>query len=151
MAEDKRIIVGADHAALPELEKLVKHLQDRGFEVTNITHVVDGRADYPAAGHKVGAAVSKAEFTRGLLMCGTGLGVMYTANRYKGVRAALCLNVEYARLARDHNDSNVLVMPGRSDTYDPREVILDTWLDTPFSGGERHLKRIHMIDDASLV
>ncbi|MCC8180560.1 MAG: RpiB/LacA/LacB family sugar-phosphate isomerase [Planctomycetes bacterium] len=146
MGIDKRIAVGSDHAAVEAKDKLIKHLQDNGYEVVDYTVVVDGKADYPTAGHKVAAAVAKGEFQRGLLMCGTGLGMSYTANRHPGVRAALCLDTEFARLSRDHNDANILVMPGRVKAYAPLTEILDTWLATPFSGDERHINRIRQIE-----
>ncbi len=147
MAEDRRIAVGSDHAAAEVLARLVRFLQDRGWEVKDFTVLVDGKADYPVAAHKVAHAVQKGEYPKGLLMCGTGLGVNYTANRYRGVRAALCLNVEFAQLARDHNDSNILVMPGRATMYEPHEKVLEAWLETPFSGDPRHVNRIRLIEE----
>lgn len=147
MAEDKRIVVGSDHAAAETLAKLVEYLENRGWEVKNFTVVVDGRAEYPVAGHKAASAVQKGEFPKGILMCGTGLGMSYVANRYKGVRAALCMNVEFAKLSREHNDANILVMPGRATIYEPHEKILEAWLETPFSGDRRHVDRIRMIED----
>ncbi len=147
MPEEKRIAVGSDHAAAEELAKLVAILEKDGWTVKNFTELVDGRADYPVAAHKVAHAVQKGEFPKGILMCGTGLGVSYTANRYPGVRAALCLNCEFAALARDHNDSNILVMPGRATIYEPREKIMETWLNTPFSGDPRHVNRIRLIEE----
>lgn len=151
MSESKRIAVGSDHAAVPVKDQLVAHLKDLGWEVTDFTHVVDGRADYPIAGHKVARAVSNGEFPKGLLLCGTGLGMSYVANRYKGIRGSLCMNKEFAKLAREHNDSNILVMPGRAAIYEPQVEILDVWLETPFFGDERHIKRIKMIDDPELT
>lgn len=147
MSEAKRIAVGSDHAAAEALTKLVAILERDGWEVRNFTKVVDGRADYPVAGHKVAHAVHTGEFPKGLLMCGTGLGMSYTANRYRGVRAALCLNSEFAALSREHNDSNILVMPGRATIYEPHEKILAAWLSTPFSGDERHVNRIRLIEE----
>ncbi len=147
MPEQKTIAVGSDHAAAPLKDRLVLHLKDRGWSVTDFTVLVDGRADYPVAGRKVAEAVARGDFPKGMLLCGTGLGMSYVANRVKGVRAALCTSVEFARLAREHNDANILVMPGRASSVDPQEAILDAWLDTPFSGDERHVNRIRMIDE----
>lgn len=147
MSSEKRIAVGSDHAAAAVKDELVARLREQGWEVTDFTRVVDGRADYPIAGHKVARAVQKGEFPRGLLMCGTGLGMSYVANRYRGVRGALCLNVEFAKLSREHNDANILVMPGRATIYEPHADILDAWLNEPFSGDERHVKRIAMIEE----
>ncbi len=146
----KKIAIGSDHAAAPVKDKLVEHLRKNGWEVKDYTVIVDGRADYPLAGRQVALAVAKGEFPRGVLLCGTGLGMSYVANRVPGVRAALCLNSEFAVLSREHNDANILVMPGRATIYEPQEKILDIWLATPFSGDERHVKRIKMIDDPNL-
>ncbi|MCC8189406.1 MAG: ribose 5-phosphate isomerase B [Planctomycetes bacterium] len=147
MPDDKTIAIGSDHAALEAKAKVIKHLEDRGYTVTDFTQLVDGRADYPDAGHAVARAVAGGEFPKGILLCGTGIGISIAANRHKGARAALCLNSEYAALSRDHNDANILVMPGRATILEPHETVVDTWLDTPFSEGERHRKRIAMIDE----
>ena len=148
MSEVKKIAIGSDHAALEAKEKVIKHLQSRGYEVKDFTIIdAEGRADYPQAGHAVARAVAGGEYPKGILLCGTGIGISIAANRHPGIRAALCLNVEFATLSRDHNDSNVLAMPGRAIIYDPHEKIVDAWLDTPFSGGERHVRRIQMIED----
>ena len=150
MPEVKKIAIGSDHAAAPVKDNLVRHLEAKGWEVVDFTHIVDGRADYPVAGHKVARAVASGEFPKGVLLCGTGLGMSYAANRHRGVRAALCLNSEFAVLSREHNDANILVMPGRATIYEPQEKILDVWLETPFSNDERHIKRIEMIEDVDL-
>lgn len=147
MSVEKKIAVGSDHAAAAVKDELIAQLQKAGWEVKDFTNIIDGRADYPVAGHKVARAVQSGEFPKGLLLCGTGLGMSYVANRYRGVRAALCLNVEFAKLSREHNDANVLVMPGRATIYEPQAAILDAWLATPFSGDERHVKRIEMIEE----
>lgn len=150
MSTLQKIAVGSDHAAATEKDRLVQHLKTLGWEVADFTRIVDGRADYPVAGHQVARAVQNGDYPRGLLLCGTGLGMSYAANRHPGVRAALCLSTEMARMARDHNDSNVLVLPGRLKTAEPLEAILDAWLATRFSGDERHVKRIAMIEDLDL-
>jgi sugar-phosphate isomerases, RpiB/LacA/LacB family len=146
MSPEKRIAIGSDHAAAPVKDRLVKHLRDNGWEVKDFTVLVEGKADYPVAGYDVATAVANGEFPQGVLLCGTGLGMSYVANRVPGIRAALCTTKEFAILSREHNDANILVMPGRATIQDPHEEILDVWLATPFSGDERHVKRIHMID-----
>ncbi len=146
MSEVKKIAIGSDHAAFDVKEQLKKHLQDLGWEVTDYTAVKDGAGDYPEVGRPVAEAVARGDFPKGVLLCGTGLGMSYVANRVPGIRAALCLTVEFAKLAREHNDSNILVMPGRAPSVDPQMAILDAWLDTPFSGAERHIRRINRID-----
>ena len=142
-----KVAIGSDHAAIEAKDRVAQRLREWGWEVIDYTVIVDGKADYPKAGRKVALAVAGGDCRKGVLLCGTGLGMSYVANRVRGVRAALCLNSEYAALAREHNDSNILVMPGRAVIYEPHEEILRVWLDTPFSGDERHARRIRMIDD----
>lgn len=151
MSAEKRIAFGSDHAAAPVKDRLVEHLRDNGWEVKDFTVIVDGKADYPVAGRKVALAVASGEFHMGVLLCGTGLGMSYVANRVPGIRAALCTTKEFAVLSREHNDANILVMPGRAAIQDPQQDILDIWLATPFSGDERHIKRILMIDHPELA
>lgn len=140
------IAVGSDHAAFPVKEELKKLLTEWGWEVTDFgTHSADS-CHYPDIAHPLAAAVAAGKFSRGLLLCGTGLGMTYAANRHAGVRAADCWSRETAALAREHNDSNILVLPGRVPTLDPLPEILKTWLETPFSQGERHIQRVKMIE-----
>jgi sugar-phosphate isomerases, RpiB/LacA/LacB family len=146
MSEVKKIAIGSDHAAFDVKEQLKKHLQDLGWEVTDYTAVQDGAGDYPEVARPVAEAVARGDFPKAVLLCGTGLGMSYVANRVPGIRAALCVTVEFAKLAREHNDSNILVMPGRAPSVDPQVDILDAWLNTPFSNAERHIRRIYRID-----
>ena len=146
MPENGIIAIGSDHAAQGVKDELKRRLGDGGWSVVDFTAVTDGAGDYPEVAHPLALAVSEGKFTRGILLCGTGLGMSYVANRYPGVRAALCLSAEYARLSREHNDANILVMPGRAPAIDPHAAILDAWLSTPFSGHERHRRRIYRID-----
>ncbi len=151
MSNEKKIAIGSDHAAAATKDILKKHLVELGFDVADFTKVKDGAGDYPEVGRPLAEAVARGEFPRAVLLCGTGLGMSYVANRRKGVRAALCTSVEFAKLAREHNDANILVMPGRASSVDPQQAVLDAWLDTPFSNDERHIKRIRMIDDPELA
>lgn len=146
MSEVKKIAIGSDHAAFDVKEQLKKHLQDLGWEVTDYTAVQDGAGDYPEVARPVAEAVARGDFPKAVLLCGTGLGMSYVANRVPGIRAALCVTVEFAKLSREHNDSNILVMPGRAPSVDPQIDILDAWLNTPFSNAERHIRRIYRID-----
>ena len=151
MFTPKRIAVGSDHAALEVKARLIEYLREKGWEVDDFTVISsDGRADYPVSGHRVAEEVASGRYPVGLLFCATGIGISIAANRHKGVRAALCLSKEYAKATRDHNDANILVMPGRATIYDKPEEILDVFLNTGFSHGERHVKRIAMIDDPNL-
>ena len=142
----KTIAIGSDHAAYAAKEELKKLLAELGWEVTDFgTHGPES-CHYPDIAHPLAAAVAEGRFSRGILLCGTGLGMAYAANRHPGVRAADCWSRETAVLAREHNDSNILVLPGRVATIDPLPEILRAWLDTPFSNGERHRERIAKIE-----
>ena len=104
--------------------------------------------DYPDFAHVVASRVEEGKATRGVLLCGTGLGMSYAANRHRGVRAAVAWSPEVARLAREHNDANVLVLPARFLNEDDGVAILRTWLETPFEGG-RHHRRVTKIEPES--
>lgn len=144
----ERIPIGADHAGYELKEILVAELERRGFDAEDVgTHSADS-TDYADYAHPVAREVETGEAKRGVLMCGTGLGMSYAANRHHGVRAAVAWTPEIAALARQHNDANVLVLPARFVDADTARAILGAWLDTPFEGG-RHERRIAKIEDAS--
>ncbi len=144
----ERIPIGADHAGFALKEVLVAELERRGFDVEDVgTHSTDS-TDYADYAHPVAREVESGEAKRGILMCGTGLGMSYAANRHAGVRAAVAWTPEIAALARRHNDANVLVLPARFVDAETARAILGAWLDTPFEGG-RHQRRIAKIEDAS--
>jgi ribose 5-phosphate isomerase B len=144
----ERIPIGADHAGFELKEILVAELERRGFDVEDVgTHSTDS-TDYADYAHPVAREVETGEAQRGILMCGTGLGMSYAANRHHGVRAAVAWTPEVAALARQHNDANVLVLPARFVDAETARAILGAWLDTPFEGG-RHERRIAKIEDAS--
>ena len=103
--------------------------------------------DYPDYAHPLAEKVEHGEVKRGVLLCGTGLGMAYAANRHHGVRAAVAWTPEIAKLAREHNDANVLVLPARFVSEEDGEAILKTWLDTPFEGG-RHQRRVDKIEES---
>jgi ribose 5-phosphate isomerase B len=146
MAE--RIPIGADHAGFALKQILVEELHKRGFEVEDVGTNSDESTDYADYAHPVAREVETGVAQRGVLMCGTGLGMSYAANRHPGVRAAVAWTPEIAKLAREHNDANVLVLPARFVDPDTARAILGAWLDTPFEGG-RHTRRIAKIEDAS--
>ena len=146
MQKNKIIAIGSDHAAKDVKDMLKQTLEADDWKVVDFTVVKDGAGDYPEVAHPLAQAVSEGKYDKGVLLCGTGLGMSYVANRYPGVRAALCLSAEFARLSREHNDANILVMPGRAPAIDLHSEILDAWLTTPFSGAERHQRRIFRID-----
>ncbi|MCK9363114.1 MAG: ribose 5-phosphate isomerase B [Syntrophales bacterium] len=143
MAADK-IIIGADHAGFVLKEALKPVLEGRGFSVTDVGTDSEAAVDYPDFGKKVAEAVSTGLFTRGIMICGSGIGMSIVANRFPGVRGALCLDPETARLSRLHNDSNILVLAGRKTDPETAAKILQTWLETPFEGG-RHKRRLDKI------
>ncbi len=142
----EKIAIGADHGGFARKEDLRKLLLEKGYEVEDFGVNSETSMDYPDIAHPLAEAVASGECTKGILLCGTGLGVSYAANRHKGVRAALCWSKEVAALAREHNNSNILVMSGRHATIDPLEEIMLTWLDEPFPGEERHQRRIDKIE-----
>jgi len=139
------IPVGADHAGYALKERLVSELRRLGYEPLDLgTHSTES-TDYPDYAHEVAARVEHHDAERGVLLCGTGLGMAYAANRHPGVRAAVAWSPEVARLAREHNDANVLVLPARFVSPEDGLEILRTWLATEFVGG-RHARRIAKID-----
>jgi ribose 5-phosphate isomerase B len=139
------IPIGADHAGFALKERLVDELRRLGYEPLDLgTHSTES-TDYPDYAHEVAARVEHHDVERGVLLCGTGLGMAYAANRHPGVRAAVAWTPEVARLAREHNDANVLILPARFVSPEDGLEILRTWLGTEFAGG-RHARRIAKID-----
>jgi ribose 5-phosphate isomerase B len=140
------VLVGADHAGFELKTKLIDELRRLGYDPVDVgATTLDPQDDYPDFARPVAEAVSRGEVQRGVLTCGSGLGMSFVANRYPHVRAAVVWSPEVAELSRKHNDANILVLPSRfmSDTES-----LDTlrrWLDTPFEGG-RHERRVEKID-----
>ncbi|MBU4318507.1 MAG: ribose 5-phosphate isomerase B [Proteobacteria bacterium] len=141
MVENKSpIVMGCDHAALGLKEEIIALLKERAIPVQDAgTHSLDS-VDYPDYGIKVAAMVASGEFERGILICGTGLGMSMTANRFAGVRAALCPDLFSAAMSRKHNDANILVLGARVTGVGLALEIVKTWLDTPFEGGRHQLR-----------
>jgi ribose 5-phosphate isomerase B len=135
------VVIGSDHAAYQLKEKIKKFLIETGIAVEDAGVQDEGSVDYPDYGIKVASLVSTGKFDRGILLCGTGIGMSMVANRFSNVRAALCNDILSAIMSRRHNDSNVLVMGGRLIGDVLAIEILKAWLETPFEGG-RHQKRI---------
>jgi ribose 5-phosphate isomerase B len=124
---------------------LVEELRALGYEPLDLgTHSAES-TDYPDYAHQVAAQVEHHDADRGVLLCGSGLGMSYTANRHPGVRAAVAWSPEVAKLAREHNDANILILPARFVSEEQGVEILKTWLDTRFAGG-RHSRRVEKID-----
>ncbi|HSJ65156.1 MAG TPA: ribose 5-phosphate isomerase B [Gemmatimonadaceae bacterium] len=143
MAE--RIPIAADHAGYEMKEKLERVLADLGYDVDDLGTDSPSSTDYPDYAHPLAREVSEGKATRGVLLCGTGLGMSYVANRYPGVRAAVAWTPEIAELSRKHNDANVLVLPARFLSDGDSVAILKRFLETAFEGG-RHSQRVGKID-----
>ena len=141
----KPILIASDHAGFALKEKLEAELTALGYGVEDLGPSDEASVDYADFAHALASRVSSGEAERGVLLCGTGLGMSYTANRYPHVRAAVAWAPEIAALAREHNDANVLVLPARFVGEDEGRAILKAWLDTPFAGG-RHARRVEKIE-----
>ena len=141
-----KIAAGADHAGFELKRALVERLRAAGHEVADLgTTSAAESVDYPGYGHAVARAVVSGESDRGLLVCGTGMGMCMAANRHRGVRAAECASVEMAVMSRRHNDANVLCLGGRLLDPETAWAITAAWLETPFDGG-RHAPRVAQLD-----
>jgi ribose 5-phosphate isomerase B len=140
------LLLAADHAGFELKERLKAFLESRGVAVADLGTASAESVDYPDYARKVAAAVSRGDAEKGVLICGSGQGMAMTANRYPHVRAAVPCSEESARLAREHNDSNVLALGARTLDHALAEKILAVWLETPFAGG-RHARRVEKIDE----
>ena len=141
------IAIGSDHGGFELKEKLMEHLSERGLEYKDFGTYSSASCDYPVYAKAVANAVASGECDRGIIICGTGIGVSITANKVHGIRAALCGDCFSAEATRQHNDANVLCMGARAVGEGLALKIADTFLDTPFSNDERHIRRISMIED----
>ena len=141
------IAIGSDHAGFKLKQAVMEHLKERGIEFEDFGCYSHESTHYPIYGKKVAEAVASGKYEKGILICGTGIGISIAANRIKGIRAALCSDCFSAEETRLHNDANILALGARATGEGLALKIVDVFLDTPFSGGERHVKRINMIDD----
>ena len=141
------IAIGSDHGGFELKKKLMEHLRERGLEYKDFGTYSSASCDYPVYAKAVANAVASGECDRGIIICGTGIGVSITANKVRGIRAALCGDCFSAEATRQHNDANVLCMGARVVGEGLALKIADTFLDTPFSNDERHIRRIEMIED----
>lgn len=140
-----KLAIGSDHAGFELKQHLIDYLKSKNQPVDDKGCYSLERADYPDYGHAVSMAVLNKEAEFGILMCGSGNGINMSANKHKGIRAALCWNSEIASLARQHNDANILVLPARYISTDEAEKCVDVFLTAKFEGG-RHQARIEKID-----
>lgn len=145
MMARERIPIAADHAGFEMKAKLIGVLRDLGYEPDDLGATSPSASDYPDFAHPLAQAVSNGEAKRGVLLCGSGIGMDIVANRYPHVRAALAWNPGIAELSRKHNDANVLVLPSRFMSEADAEESLRIWLETRFEGG-RHERRVDKID-----
>jgi ribose 5-phosphate isomerase B len=139
------ILIASDHAGFDLKARLGDELQKLGYDVRDLGTGSSDSTDYADYAHPLAQQVSEGKVKRGVLLCGTGLGMSYVANRYPNVRAAVTWAPEVAELARQHNDANVLVLPARFVSDDEAVAILKKWLETPFEGG-RHERRVLKIE-----
>lgn len=141
-----RFHIGGDHAAYELLGELVAFLEAEGHDVTNHgPHTYDAQDDYPVFVLRAAQAVADDADSLGVVLGGSGNGEQMAANKVRGIRAALCYNAELASLAREHNDAQVISIGGRMNTVDEAKAMVRTFLATPFSGAERHARRIDMV------
>lgn len=140
------VIIGSDHAGFAAKEQVRAYLAAKGIEVVDTGCYSEESVHYPVYAKKVATAVGSGQFRRGILICGTGIGMSMVANRFKGVRAALCHNAFTATACREHNDANVLCLGARVLDFEQMKEIIDLWLETEFAGG-RHAERLAMFDE----
>ena len=140
------IAIGSDHGGVELKEKVIKHLQARGIECEDTGCYSTESCDYPVYAKKVAHAILDGECEKGILICGTGIGISITANKIKGIRAAVCTDCFTAEATRLHNDANILALGGRVVGPGLALKIVDTFLNTPFSNDERHIRRINQIE-----
>ena len=141
------IALGCDHGGYELMQEVIAYLKEKGLEYKNFGCNSMESVDYPVYAKQVAKAVQSGEWDKGILICGTGIGISITANRFKGIRAALCGDCFSAEATRQHNDANILAMGGRVTGPGLAVKIVDTFLNTEFSNGERHVNRIRGIDE----
>ena len=140
------IALGSDHGGYGLKQEVIKHLEERGIEYKDYGCYSEESCDYPIYGKKVAEAVAGGECEFGIIICGTGIGISISANKVPGIRAALCHDCFIAQATREHNNANILAMGARVIGPGLALKIVDTFLDTPFSNEERHVRRISMIE-----
>lgn len=139
--------LGCDHGGLELKKEIIKYLDSQGIEYKDFGTKTSESVDYPKYAKLVANAVASGECEKGILICGTGIGISIAANKVKGIRCALCHDVFSAKATREHNDSNILAMGGRVIGPGAAIEVVKAWLGTDFSGDERHIRRINMIEE----
>lgn len=140
-----KIALGSDHGGYQLKENLKKYLKELNVEYKDFGCNSEKSVDYPDIGFKIAIEVKNRNYDKGILICGTGIGMSIVANKIKGIRASLCHDVFSARYTREHNDANILTLGGRVIDSGLAKEIVKVWLNTDFSGEERHLKRLNKI------
>ena len=138
------IAVASDHAGLPLKREIIALLEERGLEYKDFGTFTEASCDYPDFGETAARAVASGECEKGLLFCGTGIGISLAANKVRGIRCAVCSEPYSAQMSRQHNNANMLALGARVVGGDLARMIVETWLDTPFEGG-RHQRRVDKI------
>ena len=141
-----KVAIACDHGGYDLKMKLIPHLKEQGHEISDLGCDSTDSVDYPLYGKAVGHAVADGRADRGIVICTTGIGISIAANKIKGVRAAVCTNGLMAKMTRLHNDANVLALGANIVGYGLAEESCDIFLETGFSGGERHIRRINGIE-----
>ena len=141
-----KLSIGNDHRGYNLKKKIIKYLEENNLEYVDFGSDSENSADYPDYGFKVAKSVSSGESEIGILVCGSGIGMSMVANKVKGIRAALCYTKEHGRLAKEHNNANILIL---SEETTPETIveIIDAWLNTEFNSDERHRRRVRKIHD----
>jgi len=140
-----KIAIGSDHGGFKLKEQIVKFLKRKKYKVMDFGTNCEQSCDYPLIAHSVAKSVSRKDSKRGILVCKSGIGNSITANKVKGIRAALCYNIKAAKLSRKHNDANVLVLGALFTNFSKVSKMIDIWLNTEFEGG-RHLRRVKQVE-----
>lgn len=147
----EKIAIGSDHGGFELKEKIKTFLEELSYQYHDFGTDSPESTDYPIYALKVAEAVACGEYDRGILICGTGIGMSITANKVPGILAGVCYDTETARIIRDHNDTNVLCLGGRITAAELAKKITEVWLKTPFSGDERHVRRIGRITEIERI
>ncbi len=141
-----KIAIASDHGGFELKEHLIKFLETEGIEVNDLGTYSDESVDYPVFGSSCALKVAQGKADRGIVICGTGIGISIAANKVKGIRCALCTSPEMAELTRKHNDANMLALGGRITDTETAIQITKAWLETEFEGG-RHQRRVDMLNE----
>lgn len=144
---DRRIAIGCDHGGFALKRELIPFIDSLGYELIDMGCYDESSVDYPDVAFSLAERVGSGEISRGILICGTGIGISICANKVRGVRCALCTDEAMARLTREHNDSNILALGGRIVGTELAKSIVKAWLETEFSRGARHVNRISKISE----